>query len=192
MRPLRIYAIHRTCAGFTLVEVMSSLGVIGVLLAFLSPSLHSARESARSAVCRSNLRQHGIGLELYQHSYPGWIPFADGIFDIRLGWLQPLDQLAPFMDIEVPSFGADGRVYASPVLKCPSDGKHATVSGWSYSYLAAGYIEHLNHRLASLHYQRRPETALIIDAGRNHTGTSGAVRHELRIDGSVSARSLVW
>ncbi len=51
--------------GFTLIEVLVALGVIGVLVALLIPAVQRARESARRAACLNNMRQIGIALQNY-------------------------------------------------------------------------------------------------------------------------------
>lgn len=43
--------------GISLVELLVSLGVIGLILAIALPAIHSARESARRVQCQNNLRQ---------------------------------------------------------------------------------------------------------------------------------------
>jgi prepilin-type N-terminal cleavage/methylation domain-containing protein/prepilin-type processing-associated H-X9-DG protein len=51
--------------GFTIVELLVVIAVIGILATILIPSLKRAKGSAKAAECKSNLRQIGIGLRLY-------------------------------------------------------------------------------------------------------------------------------
>ena len=52
-------------AGFTLIEVLVTLGIIGILISLLIPAVQSAREAARRATCVNNLRQIGIAIQSY-------------------------------------------------------------------------------------------------------------------------------
>jgi len=49
--------------GFTLVELLTAIGIALVLMALLFPALTAAREASRSSACKNNLRQLGVGLQ---------------------------------------------------------------------------------------------------------------------------------
>ncbi|MEZ6233151.1 MAG: DUF1559 domain-containing protein [Phycisphaerales bacterium] len=51
--------------AFSLIDVLVSVVVIGILIGLLLPTVSHVRESARRIVCQSNLRQIGMGLAQY-------------------------------------------------------------------------------------------------------------------------------
>jgi prepilin-type processing-associated H-X9-DG protein len=55
--------------GFTLVELLTVVGIIVVLMGLLIPSIYTAREKAKQAKCASNIRQLLVGLNLYEQEY---------------------------------------------------------------------------------------------------------------------------
>lgn len=70
----RSNACHRdSTRGFTLIELLVVIAIIAVLIALLLPAVQQARESARRAQCKNNLKQIGLGLHNY-HSTSNVLP----------------------------------------------------------------------------------------------------------------------
>jgi Protein of unknown function (DUF1559) len=65
----------RNSIGFTIVELVVVLGVVGMMISIVMPAISRVRESSREAVCLSNMRQIGIGLHNYANTNAGvmWV-----------------------------------------------------------------------------------------------------------------------
>ena len=121
--------LYRT--GFTLVELLVVIGIIGLLLAILLPTLSQARIVARQTVCASNMRQLGVGLTMYANDYRLELPLTQHDHPPEEAWVFTL---APYV-------GDVGEI-----RMCPEHAKAAEVvpqKGTSYvfnEYVAVPFV----------------------------------------------------
>jgi prepilin-type N-terminal cleavage/methylation domain-containing protein len=136
--------------GFTLVELLIVIAIIGMLVALLLPAVNSAREAARRGTCINNLKEIGTAISAYQTSGKGnfparvknerlapsvgvdYFPGTPNINDIEVSWagklLNNLDQQGLWQSL------IEGKLNLSPnlannrddipvleIFLCPSD-----------------------------------------------------------------------
>jgi prepilin-type N-terminal cleavage/methylation domain-containing protein/prepilin-type processing-associated H-X9-DG protein len=92
--------------GFTLVELLVVITIIGILVAMLLPAVDSARESARKGQCTSNVKQLALACLGNEQSFSGlpnggWVWYWAGDPDRGFGMRQPggwIYNILPFLD----------------------------------------------------------------------------------------------
>ncbi|MCA9184910.1 MAG: type II secretion system protein [Pirellulaceae bacterium] len=107
--------------GFTIVELLVTIGIIGLLVALLMPAIHAAREAARRAQCQSQLRQVGIAMQHYVDVHKEF-PLAAQLPSVTPEKPSIVSVLGPFIEENRDVFG------------CPDDVEYFAVEGVSYEY----------------------------------------------------------
>lgn len=117
--------------GFTLVELLVVISIIGVLLGLLLPAVQAAREAARRSACRNNLKQLGLALQNYHsahNTFPAGGQMHRDELEPGISWrvrvLPHIEQQSYYDRIGVtPEGGAtDWSINSAlvPGLNCPS------------------------------------------------------------------------
>ncbi|MEM9656820.1 MAG: DUF1559 domain-containing protein [Planctomycetota bacterium] len=121
---------QRALHGFTIVELLVVVAIIGVLVALLLPAVQAAREAARRSTCQNNLKQQGLALANYHALHNS---FPEGArMHVRPGrpsvaWhvlILPMLELGNLYDVISPDADGGAKVRAGnqipPVFICPS------------------------------------------------------------------------
>ncbi|MGE9270196.1 MAG: type II secretion system protein [Verrucomicrobiales bacterium] len=118
----RRFSLSRRVGGYTLTELLVALAILVALTAIALPMVRSGIRSAHRAGCLSNLKQIGIGLELYLQDHAQVMPVLEaGRRDRR--------EDVPVLETVLAEYLDDDEVF-----RCPADRKSFAESGSSYMW----------------------------------------------------------
>lgn len=186
--------------GFTLIELLVVIAIIAILVALLLPAVQQAREAARRAQCKNNLKQWGVALHNY-HETHSTFPAAlvnSGRYNSNIngrahnttGWLMLMpfiDEGARFDDWDFNASSSPSSPYSGarkldetpnrPLMAdhpeaffCPSHPQGGEVNSWN------GGSNHFYSRTNATRTSYLFNTGVFVDYHANYTAYNGDVR----------------
>jgi len=107
-------ASRRIRAGFTLVELLVTIAVIGILAGLLLPVLSRAKNNSRRATCLNNLRQINVATRMYFDEHEDAISLPSGV-QFYADWVSYKPSVKYYLGLHGPSAPSE------KIFMCPAD-----------------------------------------------------------------------
>ncbi len=177
--PGMIHESRSTIHAFTLVELLVVMFIISLLISLFMPTLRSAMERGRRVRCMNNLREIGVGFNMYANDHESKLPTVEPVPSVPVGsppWPTLAETLLPYLQNQ------------TNVFKCPSDATRFPVEGLSYES-AYAFLGDLIDRPTIHNYTiDSPIAALAYDFDTPHLAAGGDLgKNILYADGHVKS-----
>lgn len=117
-------------SAFTLIELLVVISIIAVLMAVMMPGLRKARESAKTVVCASNLRQIAYAFNMYIDAQ------KNKVFPTKWNATAPVQY--PIQVVLYKDLGSDHKAFRCPAAVHAAEGKWYDDAKTPY-YTSYGY-----------------------------------------------------